>query len=114
MSRLNLNLDGWSKVFLTIAALLTLAQIALVALNASRLPPQIPLFYSLPWGPERLAESRLLWLIPAFSGGVLIINLIGSAALSALVLTRILSSTSFLVAALSLITLGKIIILGLP
>lgn len=114
MSRLNLNLDGWSKAFLALAALLTLAQIALVAFYGSRLPPQIPLFYSLPWGAERLAESRWLWLLPAISTGALVINLVGSIALSALVLTRILSSASFLVATLTLITLGKIIILGLP
>lgn len=36
----------------------------LVLLTLKRLPPQIPLYYSLPWGDEQLTTPLLLFLLP--------------------------------------------------
>lgn len=38
------------------------------------LPPQIPLFYSRPWGEEQLAGSLNIFLLPIFSLVFLLIN----------------------------------------
>lgn len=114
MNPRRLNLDRWSRNFLILAGLLFTLQAGLLFLSLSKLPPQVPLFYSLPWGEERLVTPQLLWILPAVSAAILIVNLVGSHLLRELVLTRILSCTAFLVAVLSLITLVKIILLGLP
>ncbi|OGD86315.1 hypothetical protein A2Z23_00140 [Candidatus Curtissbacteria bacterium RBG_16_39_7] len=39
----------------------------LLLLKFQSLPPQIPLFYSKPWGEERIPEKIWLWLIPFIS-----------------------------------------------
>ncbi|MBI2008514.1 hypothetical protein HYS82_02550 [Candidatus Amesbacteria bacterium] len=37
----------------------------LLAIFFARLPPQVPLWYSRPWGEEQLASPAILWSIPA-------------------------------------------------
>jgi len=39
------------------------------------LPARIPLWYSKEWGPERLTPNFLLWLLPASSFLIVILNL---------------------------------------
>ncbi len=39
----------------------------------SLLPPQVPLFYSRPWGEEQLGSSIFLWILP---GGALLFSLL--------------------------------------
>jgi len=41
----------------------------------SRLPPQLPLFYSRPWGEEQLVEPLFLFLPLIVAGGFLVLNL---------------------------------------
>lgn len=38
------------------------------------LPPQLPLFYSLPWGEKQLATKGLIFLLPIFSLAVFLVN----------------------------------------
>ena len=114
MNPRRLNLDPWSRNFLILAGLLFGLQAGLLLLALPKLPPQVPLFYSLPWGEERLVSPTMLWVLPGASAAVLLVNLVGSHLLRELVLTRILSLTAFLVGVLSLITLVKILLLGLP
>jgi hypothetical protein len=38
-------------------------------ITSKHLPPQVPLFYSRPWGEEQLADTRFLWL-PLLIAGV--------------------------------------------
>lgn len=45
-----------------------------IAVEISRLPEKVPLYYSLPWGNGQLAEKNLLFLIPVASLAVLGLN----------------------------------------
>ncbi len=101
-------------VWWIITALITGLGSALVALTIKDLPPEIPLFYSLPWGESRLTSPVWLWALPAVSGVTLLVNILVSQLLFESVLDRILAATTTLVALMSLVTLGKIILLGQP
>ena len=47
-----------------------------VILNWTKLPPQLPFFYSLPWGDSWLIQKEhLVWVLSGFAG-VLILNLL--------------------------------------
>ena len=109
-----LNIDRISKNFLALTVIVVATEVALLLNFRGQLPPAVPLFYSLPWGNIRLADPTWLWLLPALSVGGLGINLVGAHLSNDLTLTRILSGTAWLVSLLALITLSKIIILGLP
>lgn len=43
-------------------------------IKLSRLPPQIPLFYTRPWGEEQLVDFWLIFLIPALINGLFFFN----------------------------------------
>lgn len=77
------------------------------------LPPLVPLWYGKPWGIDRLAHPLWLMLLPGGSFIVLITNIIAEKVLTRdmLVFTQILALTTLLVAALSLVTLTKILFL---
>ena len=109
-----LNIDRISKNFLALTVIVVATEVALLLNFRGQLPPAVPLFYSLPWGNIRLADPTWLWLLPALSVAGLGINLVGAHLSNDLTLTRILSGTAWLVSLLALITLSKIIILGLP
>lgn len=51
-----------------------LAQLLLIGIYWKRFPPQIPLFYSKPWGEGILASPVLLWLLPALALFYIILN----------------------------------------
>lgn len=38
------------------------------------LPPQIPLFYSKPWGEDQLAEKWMIFLLPVLSHTIFLFN----------------------------------------
>lgn len=107
-------LERGTILWLLLTTLLTALAAGLVALTIKDLPPEIPLFYSLPWGESRLTSPIWLWILPAVSGVILLINLLISQFLFETVLSRILVATTTLVALMSLISLGKIILLGQP
>lgn len=107
-------LEAGTRGMLLLTVLLTGAGALVLVLIIKDLPPAIPLFYSLPWGEIRLASPVWLWVLPTISGLTLIINVALSQFFHEPVLNRILSATTVLVAAMSLISLGKIILLGLP
>lgn len=77
-----INMDGFLKTsrvhsFLIILSFLFLgASILLLSLKFAGLPPEVPLFYSRPWGEERLAQKVWLWLLPGLSLVFLSTNLI--------------------------------------
>jgi hypothetical protein len=109
MTKFKLHIDRISWIFVWAALTTTASQIGLVFLTSNRMPPQVPLFYSLPWGDGQLTAAHGLWMVPELSAGVLIINFSVSVFLQQTVLTRILSSTAMLVAILAFITLWKIV-----
>jgi len=93
--------------------------LALITLSASfflllfswfKLPPKVPLFYSLPWGEEQLASPFYLWLLPASSLAIIIINLVFASYFSSnQLLTRVLMVTASLYSLLASIILFRII-----
>ena len=61
-----------------ITVLFIMVSAGIVAFSLSRLPPQIPLWYSLPWGEGQLAPKIALFVLPAISLVFLIFNLVFS------------------------------------
>ncbi|MEX2028612.1 MAG: hypothetical protein WD988_03910 [Candidatus Curtissbacteria bacterium] len=51
-----------------------LAQSSLILVSWGKLPPQIPLFYSRPWGAEMLSSPLGLWILPGLLLGCAISN----------------------------------------
>lgn len=51
-----------------------IAQVAMIFSSWGKLPPQLPLFYSRPWGEAILSSPMGLWILPAISLSVLILN----------------------------------------
>lgn len=106
--------DNW---VITTSRRFVLASIVLCVLlllwRYPTLPPLVPLWYSKPWGADRLAHPLWLSLLPTGSAVVLVINTIAGRILphELLVFNQMLALSSLLVATLSLVTLAKIIFL---
>lgn len=77
------------------------------------LPPEIPLFYSRPWGENQLASPSLIWLLPtaAFITGLLNFYLAANFFEEMPFLSHVLSWSSVLIAFLTTVSVFKIIIL---
>ena len=54
--------------------ILLLLQFLAIAFFYKYIPPQIPIFYSQPWGQEQLADKKLIFLFPIQLILLLIIN----------------------------------------
>lgn len=87
--------------------------ISLLLWRYSKLPPLVPLWYSKPWGVDRLAHPMWLILLPAGSFVILLVNTIAARIFTRdmLIFSQILAVTALLVAILSLVTLTKILFL---
>ena len=57
----------WGSLFLVL-------QLILLGFFWRKLPPQVPLFYSHPWGESQLANPFGLLILPVFSFFILLIN----------------------------------------
>lgn len=114
MPVIKLRIDNISKLFLAVAVLFTITATAELVYFLNQLPPMVPLYYSLPWGTDRLVAPVWLATLPITSALVLVTNFISSFMLRQVVLTRVLTSATMLVSLLTVITLTKIIFLGLP
>lgn len=53
------------KFILVLPIALSLISIVIIVFNLSKLPPEIPLYYSKPWGEEQLAHPISLFILPA-------------------------------------------------
>lgn len=80
-------------------------------INYSKLPPQLPLFYSLPWGETQLASLPQFLILSSLIILILLINLIISWHLhpSQILTKRIISLTTAFTSFLILITAFRII-----
>jgi len=102
--KINGTIFRWNLLFIIL-------QLVIIFIRFSSLPPQIPLYYSLPWGESQLAPASHIFLLPAFSLGILLLNL----ALSVFflrqiqLLSRLLIVFSLIFSILSAITVFKII-----
>jgi hypothetical protein len=92
---------------------ITILSIAAIVLRWNKLPPMIPLWYSMPWGLDQLAPSIWLFVLPIGCIILYFINLAISiyATTEYLIFTQVLFLTSLLVSLLSFITLIKILFL---
>jgi len=92
---------------------LIFALLLLIFLNWGRLPPQVPLFFSRPWGEKQLTPPWGLWLLPLVSFSVLIFNLFLAvfAFKKEVLLRRILAASALMVAVLCFLTTYQIIAL---
>lgn len=98
------------------ATALTLA-IGFVALFvfAHQLPSKVPLYYSLPWGEERLVTPLTLIILPGSASVMFVVNLVAMLWFSQKepLLSKLLSVASVFVAFLSIYTLVRIMLLVL-
>lgn len=56
----------------------TVAGVGLLAVFWQKIPPEVPLLYSRPWGTEQLVSPLLLWLLPI--SGLVVGGIIGTLA----------------------------------
>ena len=93
--------------------LVIIFQLVFIFLKFDSLPKQVPLYYSLPWGSQRLASAASLFLLPSFSIVFsLINNIIAAITLRSIqVISRLLVVFSLVYSILSLITLIHIVYL---
>ena len=54
--------------------LLILSSIGFLVIKFGDLPPQVPLYFSLPWGENQLAPASSLFFMPTFSIVIAILN----------------------------------------
>lgn len=57
-----------------VSLVLIASQLGLIIFSYAKLPPQIPLFFSRPWGEQQLVQPLLIIILPIFSLVFLIIN----------------------------------------
>lgn len=62
------------KDFLIVNIILASLPLVFIGWQWKKLPPEIPLFYSRPWGEEQLADKKFLFLLPTFALTSLFIN----------------------------------------
>lgn len=68
--------DRVIKISFQLASTFLLAQIIVLVVFWQQLPPQVPLFYSRPWGQEQLTNPSGLLLLPLASLVIIFANLI--------------------------------------
>ena len=88
---------------------LVVFQFSYVWYRYNDLPPEVPLFYSRPWGAEQLANSSLILLLPLLSLVIMLFNNLLAVFFlhSHSLLSRLLIITSLIFSALSLITIFR-------
>lgn len=93
--------------------ILGLVSLVLLVWSWRGLPPTVPLWYSRPWGDERLASPWWLLLLPLGSFMWLVVNIIVATFIARdyPVFTRVLFLSSMLVSFMAFVTLAKIIFL---
>jgi hypothetical protein len=102
-------------LFIPLAFILSLAQLLLILSTWQLLPPQIPLYYSLPWGDSQLAQPIAIFILPASSLAVTMFNsLTGVLIFKNKTLIRlVLSASAMLFSFFALVTLIQIIRLAI-
>lgn len=93
--------------------LLILFQCAVLLVKFNDLPPQIPLYYSEPWGESQLSSVTSIFILPALSIAVLLVNNLLAVFFlkSTQLLSRLLVIVSLIFSLLSAFTLFQITIL---
>src|SRR3989304_10059021 len=98
--------------FIFLFCILSILLQSLLILTAfAKLPPEIPLFYSKTWGAQMLAPKLYLWILPAITLSVYLLNMLISRFLlfKDEFLKRALFITSAIVATAAFLGTSKII-----
>lgn len=104
--------DKTANWALNLALVAIISSVIFLGLSWSKLPPQVPFFYSLPWGKEQLAPPASLWFFPASSLVLVLTNLfLANFFFSDKLLARILAVTIGLYSGLASLILFRIITL---
>lgn len=94
--------------------LLVMLSLGLILFKWQQLPPEVPIFYSRPWGEDQLGQKEFLFLLPFISLSVFLINKFLSFFLikeKNFFLAKISTAISFLVSFFCFFSLLKIIYL---
>lgn len=107
----NLNRDRLTFFTWAICILSILAQTSLLLVSWGKLPPEVPLFYSRPWGGQILAAPVFLFLLPAVALFCLLFNflLVNFILSGDFFLRRVLLASAILVAVATLYNTVKIV-----
>lgn len=107
--------DRITRTATILSVLLIFITLIYTLLIYAGLPPYIPIFNQLGWGDPRLGENYLIFLPILLSLGVVILNIfLASLAYTAMpLISRIITITSLLVSALTLIFVIRITLLVL-
>jgi divalent metal cation (Fe/Co/Zn/Cd) transporter len=63
-------------ISLFVSVLFLGVSIFLIITSTNRLPLAVPIWFSKPWGEERLADPTFLWLIPVINAFLIFANLL--------------------------------------
>ena len=74
IARESIKSDGLVLLVFFFSVFSVLAQSALIFGSWGKLPPQLPLYYSRPWGEAMFASPMGLWLLPTIVLTTLIVN----------------------------------------
>lgn len=109
----NLRNDKLILYALFLTFIILIAGFVLLFVKIGDLPSLVPLYYSLPWGEERLASASLLIILPGSALLMLVFNLYWMAFFyeKEPLLSKLLAVVSALIAFLSTYTLIRIIFL---
>jgi len=97
-------------LLLTTSTIALLFQITYLLFVYSKLPPQIALFYSLPWGNSQLTSPLFLFLLPAITLLILLANWILTHLTDDKFIHQLLWITTCLIACMASYTLIRIIL----
>lgn len=102
--------DKYVFLIFRINVLVLVIQFGYLLFFFNRLPPEVPLYYSLPWGVSQITSVKDLFILPIVSILILIVN----NCLSILInenklLSKILISNSLIISIFNLVTLVRII-----
>lgn len=65
--KVNGQIFRWNIIFI-------LSQLAILFVKFNNLPPQIPLYYSRPWGEQQLAPVSSIFILPVLSIIIMLLN----------------------------------------
>ena len=66
--------DKFNLVVFSLCAVFVILQVLILIFYWKRLPPQIPLFYSKPWGHAMLATNFFVWILPMLGAFFVFLN----------------------------------------
>lgn len=103
--------DFFIKTSFRTGGLLLIFQILFLIIVFKKLPDEVPIFYSLPWGDMRLGEVKFLFLLPLLSFIILVLNLLIAKKLynQERLLSRIISTVTSVFVIFCVITLIQVV-----